>query len=577
MDARNEFSLRDYLVVLRRQRWLIVAAAVIVAGVVTGVSLTQTPQYQAQTDLALERLRPVGDVTLEGVLSPSGPGLETERLFMTSRAVADRVADELGLADHRAALQGVDVSAVSGTRVLRISATNADPDAAVARANTFASAYLDARRDQAVDDVLAARANLEERAGRLRSEIAARDADLEAGAGAQEETLTLEREALVAQLGQVVDQTSQFTEFVDSVVGGGSVLNPAEVPSETVSSDPLTNAAVGVILGLALGIGLAFVRDYFDDVVRDEAEFKRATGGLPVLGRIPKVDGEDGADRPVTIVNPADPASEAYRELSAATRFMLLTHGDDRGGDGAGHTGNGAGHTGGDGQAPGRGRSLLLVSATLAEGKTETAANLAVAAARVGLDTVLVDADLRKATLARRFGLARTTGLSDVLLTGEPVSRHLQEVGVDNLRLLPAGTSPPNPAELLASGAMRALQDRLVSTADLVIYDSPAVLAVPDALELGRFVDLALLVGRPGLTSRRQIQAALERLEQVGTSLPGTVLNALADRGEGYYAYYYTSYYGEDRAAGEDEAEPVGARNSEDPTSNGRAGSRNRR
>jgi polysaccharide biosynthesis transport protein len=184
----------------------------------------------------------------------------------------------------------------------------------------------------------------------------------------------------------------------------------------------------------------------------------------------------------------------------------------------------------------------MLTSAHAGDGKSSTAANLAVAAARVGMRTLLIDTDLRRPTLHKRFGLGHTTGLTDVLLTGEDLRDHVVTVGVDNLRLLPAGTLPPNPHELLASPAMRALEREVTRRADLVIYDSPAVLAVPDALELGRHVDVAILVGRAGTTGRRQLAAAIERMEQVGTEVAGTVLNDI----DGSDGYYYSYYYAEE-------------------------------
>src|SRR5690606_23839670 len=136
-----------------------------------------------------------------------------------------------------------------------------------------------------------------------------------------------------------------------------------------------------------------------------------------------------------------------------------------------------------------------------------------------------VDADLRRPTVGKRFGMGRATGLSDVLLNGDDLRDHVLEVGIDNLRVLPAGTIPPNANELLASTAMRAFEREVLRRADLVIYDSPAVLAVPDALELGRQVDVTVLVARAGRTSRRELGAALERLQQVGIQVAGTVLN----------------------------------------------------
>jgi polysaccharide biosynthesis transport protein len=403
---------------------------------------------------------------------------------------------------------------------VRIIASHTDPDAAAATSNAFATAYLEHRRAEAVEGILAARTDLEERAASLREEIAQMDDAAEVD--------EVQRDALLAQLAAVVSQAAEVSGSADAVAGGGSILAPAEVPVSPVAPRPLRTGALALVLGLLLGVGLAFLRDHIDDVVRDESDFKRATGGRPILGRIPHWVDPEGGDRLATILEPSSIASESYRELSAGVRFLLLAHGDAAGEA----EGTPAGGT------P-KGRSIMVASAHAGDGKTSTAANLAVAAARVGLRTLLIDADLRRPSAHKRFGLGQTTGLTDVLLSGDDVRDHVLNVGVDNLRVLPAGTIPPNPHELLASPAMRALERNVLRRADLVIYDSPAVLAVPDALELGRHVDVAVLVGRAGASSRRQLSAAIERMEQVGTDVAGTVLNDIDTKNDGYYYSYY--------------------------------------
>lgn len=525
MDLRNEdVSLQDYLAVLRRRRWLIVSVLVLSVVVAWAYASAQPPLYEARAELALAPVRPVEDAAVQDARTLSASAVETERLTLLSRPVADRVAEDLGLPDHRSATEGVRVEAVRDAGVLRIVVADPDPAFAAARADAFADAYLAERRDRFIDDLLAARANLEARAEGLRASIAELDAQIsdiedEDGTGA----LTIQRDALLAQLGQSLGQAAQLGDASQSITGGGTVLNPAEVPGLPVSPRPLLATGLGLAVGLVLGLGLAFARDYFDDVVRDESVFKRATGGLPVLGRIPSFSAP-ADERLVSIADPHSPASEGYRELSAAVRFLLTAQQELGDRDDADRPSAG-------------GRSLLVVSGSAGEGKTATAANLSVAAAWVGLRVVLVDADLRKASVGSRFGLGHAAGLTDVLLSGAHVGDYLLDVGVENLRVLQAGTVPPNPAALLASPSMRRVEAELRSSTDLVIYDSPAVLAVSDALELGRFVDLAIIVGRHAFTSRRSLQAAVERLEQVATPLAGSVFNDSAMRESNYYYY----------------------------------------
>lgn len=531
VDDRNDvISLQDYLTVLRRQKWLIGVVVVLTVGAAIAVSLLETPMYEAQSELVVEPVRRAGDVTLEQLLQPQSQVVETERLIVTSQPVATRAAASLGMSDPSALVEQVEVETVRDTRVVRIRAQHPDPVVAASVADAFADGYLDYRRDLAVDQLLAAAATLEGRAADLREEIDGIDAEL--SQDGSDSSLAVQRDALVAQLAQIMGQASELGDSAEDVSGGGVVLTPAEVPQDPVSPQPVRTAALALVLGLLLGVGLAFLRDHLDDVIRDEDDFRRATGGRPILGRIPNWSDPQGVDRLATVVAPNSIVSESYRELSAGVRFLLRAQDD--------HPDVAPAVAGGTGANVGR--AILVTSASAGDGKTSTAANLAVSAARVGLRTLLVDADLRRPTVGKRLGLGRATGLSDLLLAGDELEDHLVEVDVDGLQVLPAGTIPPNPNELLASAAMRELEHDVLQRFDLVVYDSPAVLAVPDALELGRHVDLAIMVGRAGRTGRRHLSSAIERLHQVGAEVAGTVLNGISSKDDGYY---YSYYYGE--------------------------------
>jgi len=553
VERDNVFSLQDYLAVLRRQRGLIALIAVFAAVGGAVWFLLQTPMYEARAELALERVRAAQDVSLNELLNPSGNVRDTDVAGATSPSVAQSAAELLGRDDPSQLRTQVRAESVSEDRILRITATDADPVTAAQIADAFATSFIEYRRQEAVDTVLLTQGELDQRASEIREEISTVDAQIaaldipepaveedgeaegeageaeddaaaeeeaqageEAEAGSDEEqgaegdrpaptteeldeleTLQIRRNALRTQLSQVIARSTELGESADALTGFAADFTPASVPSTPVGNSLVEVVGVAFILGLALGIGLAFVRDHFDDVIRDEDDFKRASEGRPVLGRIPIWKARDhDAERVVSVVDPTSSAAEAYRELSAGVRFLLVARADEPEHDAAEHHGLT------------RSRVVMICSASIGEGKTETAANLAVAAARVGLRTVLVDADLRRPAIAKRFGLGRTTGLSDALLNGEPAESHMVDVGVDDLFVLPAGTIPPNPAELLASPAMRAMQHGLLRKYDLVVIDTPAVLAVPDALEVGPYVDLAVMVGRVGLTGRRRLGAA---------------------------------------------------------------------
>ncbi len=296
--------------------------------------------------------------------------------------------------------------------------------------------------------------------------------------------------------------------------GGGQIIAPAEVPTAPFAPKPLRTGILALVLGAMLGVGLAFLRDFLDDAIRSEEQAVRASG-RPVLGYIPRWQSKDADDRPVTLVEPASPVAEAYRTLRTNVRFMTV------------------GRTF---------RSLLVTSALPAEGKTTTAANVAIALARAGTRVLLVGVDMRRPSIHRMFGIESQPGLSDILVGDVELAEVIADVGVPNLRIVPSGLVPPNPAELLSSPTMARLMSELEQIADVVVYDGPPVLAVADALELAPKVGGTLLVVDMGTSGRSAVRHAADRLRGVGVELSGLVLNNL-DPGAGYYGYaYYHSY-----------------------------------
>nr|WP_228507449.1 CpsD/CapB family tyrosine-protein kinase [Frigoribacterium sp. VKM Ac-2530] len=186
-----------------------------------------------------------------------------------------------------------------------------------------------------------------------------------------------------------------------------------------------------------------------------------------------------------------------------------------------------------------RARSFAVTSATPGEGKTTTAANLAVSLADSGLRTVVVDADMRRPNLARVLGLEGAVGLSDVLIGRVELDDVLQHWGRDGLVVLPAGDVPPNPSELLGSGAMRALLDDLGQRFDVVVVDTPPLLSVTDAALVGEMVTSTLLVVAAGRTRRDHVATALERLAVAGTPRAAVLTMTRRTRRDDY------SYYAE--------------------------------
>ncbi len=217
----------------------------------------------------------------------------------------------------------------------------------------------------------------------------------------------------------------------------------------------------------------------------------------------------------ITHHDPGAPASEAFRVLRTNLQFMGLDKPL---------------------------KSVIVTSATPGEGKSTTIANLAVAFAQTGARVCLVDADLRRPTVAKNFGVQNWAGLTTALIGQAELDSCLQETAVSGLTVLTSGPIPPNPAELVGSRRMADLLRTLEERFDIVLVDTAPVLAVTDAALLSRSVDGVLLVVRSGQVDYHQVNRAKEALEQVKARVLGVVLGAVKPEGrDGYYYYYYRS------------------------------------
>jgi capsular exopolysaccharide synthesis family protein len=187
-------------------------------------------------------------------------------------------------------------------------------------------------------------------------------------------------------------------------------------------------------------------------------------------------------------------------------------------------------------------KALAITSSNPSEGKSTVSANIAVVMAQAGLKTVLIDADLRKPTLHKIFGISNDVGLTRLLTHSEECWHDsATRVAVPNLTLIPSGPVPPNPADLLSIEAFPVLLQAIIAESDIVILDTPPVLAVSDPLVIARHTDAVLLVAKPGHTRRESLRHAAEALRKGNSRLIGVVLNQQRSRdGVGYY--YYDGY-----------------------------------
>jgi succinoglycan biosynthesis transport protein ExoP len=313
--------------------------------------------------------------------------------------------------------------------------------------------------------------------------------------------------------------STQFAEQVrilETPVSGGSapvnltVVKQADLPASPVSPRTKVNLGLGVLLGLALGIGFAVLRDSLDTTIKRVEDLQKITGA-GTLGMI--AYDHDAVKQPlVTAIDPTSQRSESFRTLRTNLQFVDIDH------------------------PP---RTVVITSAVAGEGKSTTACNLAITLAQAGIRVALVESDLRRPKIAEYLGVEGSVGLTSVLIGRATLDDALQTWGRSGLAVLASGPIPPNPSELLGSGHMVALLRQLQQRFDVVIIDAPPLLPVTDAAVLSRICDGAVIVVRYGKTKREQLERTAKALSTVDARVLGTVMNMAPTKGPDAYAYGY--------------------------------------
>ena len=313
-------------------------------------------------------------------------------------------------------------------------------------------------------------------------------------------------------------ETDVSTELRSSSI---RIVDEAEVPSGPFSPNRPQGLLYALLFGGGLGMGLAFFFEYLDNRIKTPEEIQTRLG-LPALGLIPAVDAKalrtSGAQVP--LINSGVPPhfAEAFRKVRTGVVFSST---DDK-------------------------HSLVITSTGPGEGKSVVTTNLGIGLAQAGQRVLLIDADMRRPSLHTTFGLDQAPGLSDLLVEQAEVTDVMRVTSVPGLWLTPAGTLPPNPAELLGSNRFRKLLASLAELAhfDWVLLDSPPVMAVTDASLVANVAGGVIFVVGAEMTSHRAAQQAVDTLKAASARVVGAVLNRVdLDRNGYYYSQYYRSQY----------------------------------
>jgi non-specific protein-tyrosine kinase len=527
-----------------RWLWLVVLCALVGGVSAYLVSLGMTPTYQAASKVMINEARTPTSTNYNDILASERVARTYADLMRRETVLAEALV-RLGLdpllADTE--ISAVTVTPVRDTQLVALTVEGPNPQLVAAVANTLPAVFVDELRKIQVSRFAESKVSLAEQLEELNHQVETTKlqlAELEIQRTAQEE---LEYTRLGSALAQYQSsyanllqsyETLRLTEAqsTDTIV----LIEPAAIPDDPVRPRVLVNTLLAAVVAALGALGVVFLIEYLDDRVQTPEDLARIAD-VPVLGAIGLTQGQqrfrtlrrgkassgesapaanlEGVQSLLSVSDPRHPIVEAYRRLRTNLQFYNLDAGLS---------------------------ALMVTSAEAGEGKSLTSANLAVVMAQSGARVILVDADLRKPRQHRIFGLVRQPGLAEGLRSGSFSPSLLQEVpGVPNLRVLTSGEIVPNPAEVLGSQRMHQLVEQLHAEADILIFDTPPLLAVTDAQVVGHLVDGALLIINSQKTPAGGIYRAVQSLLQVNVPLMGAVLNRLSGSGRAYYYYYY--YY----------------------------------
>lgn len=488
-------------------------------------SQTIPPTYRAQAILLVGQEQSSANPTYADIYASSNLP-QAFSLLATQPSVLEAAAKEINWeGEWQTLFFSINATAAAGGQTIQIAATARTPERAQQIANEIARQVIlqspISKQQQAADNQ---RVFITEQQSLLQAQIIASQTSLTALG--QQAALETDDKKLADLNDRITSLQTKIENSQRTYLQMGTLLNdqagkfltligPAQRPGSPISPNILQNVLLAAAAGLVLAGGVVLLLEYLDDTFKSSEDVERILKQT-TLGSIARIiPVRKPSDALITINHPRSPTAEDYRTLRTNLRYSGIEN---------------------------PGGALLVTSANPSEGKTTTAANLAVALAQSGKRVILVDADLRRPGIHPLFGMSNEVGLSSLFLEDGPtLDEAMQSTSVDGLRVLASGEPPPNPAELLDSRRMNEILLELRSEADMVVVDSPPLLVVTDANILASRCSGAVLVIDSGKTRTDSGRKVVESLTRSKVKLLGIVLNRMGSRRGSYYNNYY--YY----------------------------------
>lgn len=515
-------EVRRYLSLLWQWLWLILLSTAAAGATAFLLSARTTAVYRASSRLLIDEAPGSSGSNDYSLLLLEQRLAQTYVEILNTRPVRQATIERLDLPFSAETLATMlSVSALPDTKIIVISVEDSDPARAADIANTIGEVFI--VQNQARESLRYAEpiANWESRIDHIGDEIQTLATQINAFGPAA----TAEEQAALARLQTQRNEAQiHYTEAFNNlnelqVAQAKESSNLVQIEQAQPSPDPIrprtmTNTVLAAIAGAMTTLGLVFLAEYIDDTIKIPGQILQDTA-LSTLGTIANIKENDTTARLITARSPRDSISEAYRVLRTNLSLPLV---------------GGAAHT------------ILVTSSLPGEGKSTTAANLAVVLAQMGRRVVIVDADLRRPIQHKIFEVANGQGLTTAILDNTvAIDNLLQKTKIAHLAILTSGPIPLNPAEYLDAPRLAQVLAALGQEADLMILDTPPTLSAADVSILAPLVDGCLLVVEVNKTRRAALVQTVARLQKVNANVLGTVINRLKPgRANDYhYTYYY--------------------------------------